>query len=178
MATRKKPTELKDRKVYVQEREGGGVDIVWRVGSEIHRVFRKSASVGAAFAVKTQKELDAGHADPSFNFGDTVQGMDGGESGRPARELLWSAAVTIAQNPGPGARNLRESARAVAMVLATLRRFMPADMLVGDAGDDDVTDASFWNQAVPFAKQWMDSIGVPDDQKAVVLQVLQGGKAS
>jgi hypothetical protein len=176
---KKPPTELKDRKVYVQKRDGGGVDIVWRIGGEIHRVYRKSAEVGAAFGLKVQRELDAGHADPSFNFGDTVQGMDGGESGRPARELLWSAAVTIAQNPGPGAKNLREAGRAVAVVLSTLRRFMPADMLVvGDSGEDDVNDAAFWNQAVPFAKQWMDSIGVPDDQKQVVLQVLQGGRAS
>ncbi len=185
MGTRKPktahPDEMKDRTVYVKPRESGpGVDIMWREGAAVRRVYRKSAAMGAQFAIEQQKRLDqGGAAESTIPCGDGVAGMDGGSSGAPARELLWQMMVACAMNPGPGPKGLQAAARTVALLGGALRKFMTADLLGSALEDaDDVMDGSFWAIAAPHCKAWMEAAGVPEEKKAVVLEVLAGGKAA
>jgi hypothetical protein len=160
-------------RVVIRPRDDKGFDIVWLEGDIERSVFRKAEERATEYAAQQQARLDRNVAESELPFGDTVLGADG-TGGEEWLQLLWSAALTVAQNPGK--KPVQLAAQKVAACATAARKFIASDRLADGGGitaDDVMAQVKMM-----IAAELSERKDVTAEEKEVVLRVLKGGKAA
>lgn len=172
----KTPEPLEPKKVYLVPKGGDQFDILWlSEDGMVRHVRRKGERLAREWADRKQADLLGGSGEEELPFGDPVLSAEG-VAGNSWLELMWSAALMVAQNPKN--KTLHAAARTVAQLANSARRFIPQQ----DVGEDEMPDEEFFpwlaeNLKAHLAKQGYEKKAV-EKSLAPMFKLLKGGKAA